>query len=445
MSDLVSAAAHAAPRAPKRDSRRNLVAFFGDMGAFNIGMYFMPTTTILVGLASLLTDDKALIGIVGLAWKASWYLPQLLAARLLHGRPRKKPFLFWPALIGRQTILLLALWLIFTQGNAPLLTVWLIIGAVAIFSGSDALASIAWFDLLGRAFSPRMRSRLFAVGQFVGSLIGIGVGVIAERLLANDGWPVITRYAAVLLCGYAGFQISTLFVTLIQEIPPEPGAPGDEHVEQRSFRDLLSAAFSHDVAFRRALLGRGLTFLETMVSSFYVVFAKNELGLGPEAVGLFSVAFIIGSVIGVAIFGTIADRFGTLRVTQLASGLHFLAPFLVLLVILAPGLSAIAVPLMLVVMGINGALEHSLVMGYLGYTMDIASDQSRGAYIAAINTLSGLISLSPFLGGVLIDQLTKVIGSRMAYGFTFGGVAAIVLIGAVVALGLPKPGPARAR
>lgn len=90
MSDLVSAAAHCrAPRTPKRDSRRNLVAFFGDMGAFNIGMYFMPTTTILVGLASLLTDDKALIGIVGLAWKASWYLPQLLAARLLHGRPRK--------------------------------------------------------------------------------------------------------------------------------------------------------------------------------------------------------------------------------------------------------------------------------------------------------------------------------------------------------------------
>ncbi|HQX09324.1 MAG TPA: MFS transporter [Thermoflexales bacterium] len=445
MSELVSSAADAALRPPQRDSRRNLIAFFGDMGAFNIGMYFMPTTTILVGLASLLTDDKALIGIVGLAWKASWYLPQLLAARLLHGRPRKKPYLFWSALFGRQTILLLALWLIFTQGSAPLLTVWLIIGAVAIFSGSDALASIAWFDLLGRAFTPRMRSRLFAVGQFVGSLIGIGVGVIAERLLANEGWPVITRYAAVLICGYLGFQVSTLFVILIQELPPVPGAPGEEHVEQRSFRDLLSAAFSGDVAFRRALLGRGLTFLETMVSSFYVVFAKNELGLGPEAVGLFSVAFIVGSVIGVAIFGTIADRFGTRRVSQLASWLHFLAPMLVLLIILVPGLAPIGVSVMLVVMGINGALEHSLVMGYLGYAMDIASDQSRGAYIAAINTLSGLISLSPFLGGVLIDSLTTVVGSRAAYGITFGGVSAIVMIGAIVALGLPKPGPARAR
>ena len=54
MSELVSSAANAAPRAPQRDSRRNLIAFFGDMGAFNIGMYFMPTTTILVGLASLI-------------------------------------------------------------------------------------------------------------------------------------------------------------------------------------------------------------------------------------------------------------------------------------------------------------------------------------------------------------------------------------------------------
>ena len=411
----------------------------GDMGSFSVGMYFMPTTTVLVGLASLLTDDKALIGIVGLAWKASWYLPQLLAARLVHGRPRKKPFLFWPALIGRQTMLLLALWLVFTQGASATLTVWLIIGAVAVFSITDALASIAWFDLLGRAFSPRVRGRLFTTGQFVGSLVGIIVGIIVERLLSLEAWPVITRYAAILGCGYLAFQCSTIFVTQIQEVPPAPREDGAPHEEERSFREILSAAVSGDVAFRRALLGRGLTFLETMVSSFYVVFAKNELGLGPEAVGLFSVAFIIGSIIGVAVFGTISDRYGTRRVAQLASLLHFLAPFLVFLIVLAPGLAVAAIPFMLVVMGINGALEHSLVLGYLGYAMDIATDRSRGAYIAAINTLSGLLSLTPFLGGVMIDALTGIVGSRAAYGITFGGVAAIVAAGALVVLGLPKP------
>lgn len=411
----------------------------GDMGSFSVGMYFMPTTTVLVGLASLLTDDKALIGIVGLAWKASWYLPQLLAARLVHGRPRKKPFLFWPALIGRQTMLLLALWLVFTQGASATLTVWLIIGAVAVFSITDALASIAWFDLLGRAFSPRVRGRLFTTGQFVGSLVGIIVGIIVERLLSLEAWPVITRYAAILGCGYLAFQCSTIFVTLIQEVPPAPRDDGAPHEEERSFREILSAAVSGDVAFRRALLGRGLTFLETMVSSFYVVFAKNELGLGPEAVGLFSVAFIVGSIIGVAVFGTISDRYGTRRVAQLASWLHFLAPFLVFLIVLAPGLAVAAIPFMLVVMGINGALEHSLVLGYLGYAMDIATDRSRGAYIAAINTLSGLLSLTPFLGGVMIDALTGIVGSRAAYGITFGGVAVIVAAGALVVLGLPKP------
>ena len=411
----------------------------GDMGSFSVGMYFMPTTTVLVGLASLLTDDKALIGIVGLAWKASWYLPQLLAARLVHGRPRKKPYLFWPALIGRQTMLLLALWLVFTQGASATLTVWLIIGAVAVFSITDALASIAWFDLLGRAFSPRVRGRLFTTGQFVGSLVGIIVGIIVERLLSLEAWPVITRYAAILGCGYLAFQCSTIFVTQIQEVPPAPREDGAPHEEERSFREILSAAVSGDVAFRRALLGRGLTFLETMVSSFYVVFAKNELGLGPEAVGLFSVAFIIGSIIGVAVFGTISDRYGTRRVAQLASLLHFLAPFLVFLIVLAPGLAVAAIPFMLVVMGINGALEHSLVLGYLGYAMDIATDRSRGAYIAAINTLSGLLSLTPFLGGVMIDALTGIVGSRAAYGITFGGVAAIVAAGALVVLGLPKP------
>ncbi len=411
----------------------------GDMGSFSVGMYFMPTTTVLVGLASLLTDDKALIGIVGLAWKASWYLPQLLAARVIHGQPRKKPFLWWPALFGRQTILLLALWLILTQASAPTLTVWLIIGAIAIFSGSDALASIAWFDLLGRAFTARIRSRLFAVGQFIGSVLGIGVGFVLERLLGAESLPIMTRYGLILGCGYLAFQVSTLCILAIQELPTDEAAEAELLEEPRTFRETLSTAVTSDAMFRRALLGRGLTFLETMVSSFYVVFAKNELGLGPEAVGLFSVAFIIGSIVGVSVFGTIADRFGTRRVTQVASWLHFVAPFLILLIISFPALAPVAIPMMLAVMGINGALEHSLVMGYLGYTMDIASDQSRGTYIAAINTLSGLISLTPFLGGVMIDALTGTIGSRAAYGVTFGVVCVFVLAGALVALSLPKP------
>lgn len=408
------------------------------MSSFSVGMYFMPTTTVLVGLASLLTDDKALIGLVGLAWKASWYLPQLLAARLIHDQPRKKPFLFWPALVGRQTILLLAGWLLFTQAADPTATVWLMIGAIAIFSGSDALATIAWFDLLGRAFTPRMRGRVFAVGQLVGSLIGIGAGVIVERLLAAEALPVITRYAAILLCGWLAFQASLFFVTLIQDVPPDEA--GEEHAQEAgSFARTLIAAVRDNGLFRRALVGRGLTFLETMVAPFYVVFAKNELGLGPEAVGLFSVAYIVGSILGVAVFGALGDRYGTRRVAQLASFLHFLGPALVVAILAAPGVAAAGVAIMFVVMGINGALEHSLALGYLGYAMDIASDRSRGAYIAAMNTLSGLISLTPFLGGLLIEGLSGPVGLRVAYGVTFGGVAVIVLVGAVVALGLRAP------
>ncbi len=48
------------------DTRRNVIAFTGDTTAFMAGTYFIPITTVIVGLASLLTSDKTLIGVVGM-------------------------------------------------------------------------------------------------------------------------------------------------------------------------------------------------------------------------------------------------------------------------------------------------------------------------------------------------------------------------------------------
>lgn len=433
--------------APRRDSRRNLAAFIGDMSSFAVGMYFMPTTTVIVGLASMLTTDKALIGIVGLTWRTFWYLPQLLAARVIHHQPRKWPFLFWPAQMGRQIVLLLVAWLFFTQASNPGLTLALLIGGLAIFSSSDALASISWFDILSRAFTPRMRSRVFAIGQLIGSLVGIAVGIAVERLLANEAWPIFTRYAVVLLCGYLALNVSGIFILFIQELPPDStGHEEGEAAPRAGFADTLRAAVQGDARFRRVLLGRGLTFLETMVSSFYVVFARAELGLGPEAIGLFSAAYVVGSIFGVVAFGALGERAGPRRVSQLASFLHFLAPALVVALIVLPGLAGSGLWVMFAVLGINGALEHSLTLGYLGYVMDIATDKTRGAYIAVMNSLSGIISLTPFLGGVLLDALALPLGARGAYAAVFGAVAVIVLIGSLVALTIPPvsrdPAPA---
>ena len=104
------------------DTKRNIIAFGGDIMFFVIATYFIPITTVLVGLVSELTENKALIGAVGTTWLAVWYLPQLFAARLMRGQRYQKKYIVISALIGRQVFLLFALWLAITRAQQPLLT-----------------------------------------------------------------------------------------------------------------------------------------------------------------------------------------------------------------------------------------------------------------------------------------------------------------------------------
>ena len=58
-------------------------------------------------------------------------------------------------------------------------------------------------------------------------------------------------------------------------------------------------------------------------------------------------------------------------------------------------------------------------------------------YVGAINTLSGVVALSPVIGGMLIDAFTARGLPNLAYGVVFGLVAVSVFIGILVSMKLP--------
>ncbi len=111
--------AHPIDNNPPLDLRRNMLAFGGDSMLWGIGTYFIPLTTVITVLASELTKDKALIGLLSLAWYVAYLLPQLFAAKLVHGKRRTKPYSVIPSIIGRPVILLFAAWLFFTRASNP--------------------------------------------------------------------------------------------------------------------------------------------------------------------------------------------------------------------------------------------------------------------------------------------------------------------------------------
>ncbi|MGQ9814290.1 MAG: MFS transporter [Candidatus Roseilinea sp.] len=413
--------------------------FTGDIAAFGIGMYFIPTITVLVGLASRLTDNKALIGAVGMIWSVSWFLPQLVAARIVRGKPREKPYLVIPSIIGRQAFILFAAWLYFTAAQQPILTVWLLILAVLVFNICDALAGVAWFDMLSRALSPRIRGRSMAIGQLISAVGGIGVGIAIERILAPDGLPFPLNYAVIFSSAWAAFMVSLIIILFLRENPLTDEAV--KQSQQSTFMADLRVILSTDRLFRRTLLARFLTLIEVLAAPFYVVFGQDQLNLPDSSVGQFSLAFILGSIVGIVLFGWQHDRFGTRRVLQASSTMQFVAPALCLALALAPVVVAqapvVAYAMMLLAVALNGAVSHSLVLGYLGYVMDNAAERYRATYVGVFNTVSGIASLTPVFGGALIDALTGALGNTQSYAIVFGIVVVMVGAGLLIAFRLP--------
>ncbi len=421
------------------DAPRNALAFVGDIAAFMVGTYFIPPTTVLVGLASQLTEDKTLIGVVGMTWSVTWFLPQLVAAHLVRGKRWQKPYLIIPSLIGRNGLLLMALWLLITQAQAPLLTVWVLVGCLALFNVCDAVAGVAWFDMLSRALSSRVRARVVSIGQVVGGVLGIGAGLIVERVLQPDGLSFPQNYAFIFGCAWVAMAISLAIISLLRELPMTEAEHA--HAQQVDLLSSLKVALRSDGIFRRVLVVRVLTGIELMAASFYLVFAKEQFGLGDAITGVVNIALIVGGIVGIAAFGWLAERFTALSVVRSAAAMQFAAPALALaFALLGPVLRAspaVVIAGFVIIFALRGAIEHSLVLGPVGYLLDNAPERHRAMYVGVINTLGGVVALSPLLGGAWLDALSASGQPLAAYAGMFALVAALAGVGTWLSFRLP--------
>ncbi len=424
------------------DSLRNQLAFGGDSMFFNIGVYFMPMTTVLIALASGFTSDKALIGAISLSWNVGWLLPQLWAARLVHGKPRMKPYAAIPAAVSRPIIFLLAMWLWIDRGQSPTLSVWLLLIGIFVFAATDGVTTSAWFDMQGRALSPRVRSRVITINALLASIGGLGAGFVVERVLASD-LPFPLNYAVLLTLAFVFYMISLVCMLFIQERPAgveEATADREQPSKSdgRSFLQHLLHSVRTDAVLRRTLAARLFMGIENMAAAFYVVFAREQLGLPEAAVGVFSIAIVAGGLLGTSIFGWLAMRFGSRRVIQAAGFMQLAAPLLALLVALSGLSGQIAYALLVLIMSLNGAVNRSGQLGFFSYTQDIAAEADRPMYIGSVSSIGGTAALMPLIGGLLIDFLQRSGGNNAAYPAVFGLATASALAGFVIAMGLPK-------
>ncbi len=411
------------------DYRRNFICFALDYVFFAVGMAFVSQTTVLPSFISQLTDSAPLIGLASTIQTGAWLLPQLIAASYLADKDRKKPYLLLPAIIGRPVFWLLAGVLFLAGTRAPGLVLGLFFVSLAIFMSTDALAAVAWFDVLSKAIPATRRGRLFGIAQFVSGLLIVGTGAVVNALLGPQGPPFPHNYALLFFLAGLSFFVSLLAIVFLRE-PVRPTQ--DERLPWNAFLPKLLAVLRDNHTFSLVTALRLLMGLHGMALPFYVVYATQELRFDVEVIGLFISAQQVGRILFGFVWGYLNERSGSKIVIQLSTLLAFASPLLALF--MGPigqlaGASTIYVYCL--IFGAIGAVNSSMMPGFINFVLELAPPEERATYIALTNTLCGVLLVAPFLGGWLLQATSYPV----LFAATAGGVA----LGLVFTFRLEEP------
>jgi MFS family permease len=409
--------------------RWNFGAFLVDYISFSIAFNFFNPNSILPAFVGELTDSALVIGLVSTVFSGGWLLPQLVSARIVNDKPRKKPYLL-AGISGRVLFWLIALGLgLGLAQRSPAGMLALFFSCLLLWAMSDGVGSVAWFEILARAIPSRRRGRLLGTAQVVGGLAGIGAGALIGQILSQVPFPG----SYTLMFTLAGTLLIPSAVALfsLREVPSGvtlqgTGAAADEEPRFRRLVVWLRLPFANP-AFRRLILCRIMVAMMGLATPFYVQHATKELALPEAIVGSFVIAQTVASVAASALLGWVSERWGTRPVIRIGSAAAILGPLFALAAHLGGSRLAPAYPL---VYASLGTINSAWLMGFFNYILEIAPDGLRPTYIGISNFALGILTVVPLLGGWLLEVTS--------YTALFGLATVLVATGFLLSLGL-KP------
>jgi MFS family permease len=269
------------------------------------------------------------------------------------------------------------------------------------------------------------------IAQVIGGLAGLGTGVAISVILDSPRFPFPANYALIFTLAGLAFVPSTIALATLREI----GAVGKGADGRRRSHNGWLTPLLQDPAFRRLMACQVLTGMVSLSTPFYVVHAADVLNLPEAVVGSFVAAQQVAGMASGALLGPISDRWGPQTTIRVGSAVTVAGPLFALMAHLADGgLLIKAYPLVYAALGVYGS---AAMLGFYNYLLEIAPDDVRPSYIGLGNTIMGVVTLAPTMGGWLLEI--------SSYTTLFGVTAALVFLGFLIALGLrPPPGAAQA-
>jgi MFS family permease len=402
--------------------RRNFAALLADSVFCTLALLLLNVGSVLPAFARQLTSSPPAVGLVGTVFRAGLLLPQIVVARLIGPKPRKKPTMM-VGMSGRILVWVLVLALGGGLADSPQVMFVLFLICLGLLTAGEGIVSVARFDILARAVPLQRRGRLLGAAQFIGGLAGIGIGGLVAFVLGN--WPFPRNYMMLFALAGSVYALSSLALLTVREPPLEEAdlTPDSPHDSGRGswIRHALQ-----DRAFRRLLSCRVMIGMMELAAGFYVIHAADALQLPERIIGAFVLAQTIGGAGAAILLGWVCEQHGPRHVIRIAAAIAPLAPLFALMAhVTGSRALAWAYPFVYVVIGL---MNSSWMLGFFNYIVEIAPDRMRPFYLGLGNTILGIMTILPVIGGWILQA--------SSYTVLFAMTALLLCIGFVLALRL---------
>jgi MFS family permease len=400
----------------KTPLRRNFFAALWHGAFLALGTSLTQPTTVIAAFVAELTASTVWVGGLSTVLTVAGALPQLFVARLIEPRSRKMPFLMLAIYLRVISWGVLA-WLILSIGSErPLLLAWALVGLLAVFYAGGGLGGVPYTDIIGKIIPSNRRGAFFGGRQALAGPLAVGAALLARHVLAEVAYP--NNYALIFGLAAVALLIASLGFWLIRE-PPRTNTDG--HIRRwREYRGQLRDATRR---LRTLAAVQILTGFSLMALPFYVVYARQELGAPPEAVGWFVLLQVLGGVLANLLWARLVDRYGSRWMLTVCATLSTLT------LLLAAGLRHLGWLGMLPIIFLGGATLNGRGVGFSSALLELAPAAERPTYAGVNSVLALPVAFLPLLAGILLRW--------WSYPSLFLVMASFVALGAIWTRQLP--------
>jgi len=357
-----------------------------------ITMSMIDLNTVFPALITSLGGSKVMFGLIYSIILGAPYLFNILFGHFLAARTHRRKFLLIGIYLRAASFLGMAGFTYFLGKGHPEAVVASFFVWTFVFSASGGFAGISYTDIVAKLVEQGKRGKLYAMMQFAAGIASFLGGLIVARAFSLKTLTFPANYALLLAIGSAGLVIASAAFWFIRE----PASVVESRPSLRSrFREIPGILREHH-SFLRFIVVENLSSFSRMLMPFYMIYAKEELGVADRYIGIY-LLFQIGGTIGSNLaWGWISQRFGSRNVVRSCILLGALIP-LVALALSPLGAGAFSAVFLLL-----GFVRSGRQVGFEPYLLDILPEEERPVYLGIRGTLNLFTVVLPFLGGVLI-------------------------------------------